>query len=767
MKLNHGIAAVIICSCILAVGASIYNRVPSALQIVSFVEGEKITLRHQDLRPQSIKKRMRVERYDDVLFVPGNNRSLTKLVALDDSPPDYDGWKFQAGKDSEDSEYIFPCSLKGKVLLSWRSAGTLNERACRNGATVISSRGSIYLWQRPVSLVMFQADKQLLKAEVSANEIVVVPGRELTLVKTANSRVGIVVDVILGNVNIESVKHSAGQLVRAGERYSYPEDEIIPIDHYQLLTSPEIQDFLNSDNWLSSDLPERVRNGMAEHLLAEQQAVSDILTAWRPPPPTISLTSLTLNPTSVESGSTAEGWIELSDSAPEGETLVSLVSNDLQVASVPERVAIPAGQTRASFEVKTNEVTSPRQVIITASYEGVNREAILEVISPEGSPVSLDRVELNQLSVTGGERLQGVVVLSSPAPESGAIVSLASSDPELVRVPNIMGFSPGQTRANFSVKTNEVTSPREVIITASYESVNRDSILTVEPRPVEQVPEFRVELDRSRVIGGDRLEGEVILSSPAPESGAIVSLASSDPEVVRVPNIVGFSPGQTRASFWVKTNEVRRSIQVVITAFYADVNREAILAVTPPSEIPPSETPPSETPPSETPPSETPPSETPPSETPPSETPPPETPPPDPAAQRIDFSLISQESQFQGRVRIVGVVQNIGQGAFESRQGQQEVQLYENSQLIASTPFQNLSPGQEVEVVYERNWDTSSPSEGEFPPTYRLVITYDPDIEMDGNPRNDDTNNSNNTKERSGSDINRLFSEEIRSNPVE
>ena len=91
-----------------------------------------------------------------------------------------------------------------------------------------------------------------------------------------------------------------------------------------------------------------------------------------------------------------------------------------------------------------------------------------------------------------------------------------------------------------------------------------------------------MELDQSSVTGGDRLEGEVVLSSPAPESGVIVSLASNNPEVVQVPDIVGLSSGQTRASFWVKTNEVNSPQRVAITAFYKDVNREAELEVNPP-----------------------------------------------------------------------------------------------------------------------------------------------------------------------------------------
>lgn len=135
---------------------------------------------------------------------------------------------------------------------------------------------------------------------------------------------------------------------------------------------------------------------------------------------------------------------------------------------------------------------------------------------------------------------------------------------------------------------------------------------------------------------------------------------------------------------------------------------------------------------------------------------------PDPAVQRIDFSIVSRTSQFSGKVRITGVVKNIGMESYISGPNQQEVFLYEGpmggtSKLVARKKFQNLNPGQEVTVTYERQWDASSPSEGEFPPSYKVIIVYDPDIRLDGNPKNDDCNMNNNQKERSGTEINALF----------
>lgn len=138
---------------------------------------------------------------------------------------------------------------------------------------------------------------------------------------------------------------------------------------------------------------------------------------------------------------------------------------------------------------------------------------------------------------------------------------------------------------------------------------------------------------------------------------------------------------------------------------------------------------------------------------------------PDLAASRIDFSIVSRRDPYHGRVSIVGVVKNVGTTAYESGPTQQTVQLYEGPyfglptgrRLVAQQAFQNLAPGQEISVRYERDWYSASPAEGEFPPSYTVMISYDPDIGHDSNPKNNDCVNTNNMKERNGDDINGLF----------
>jgi hypothetical protein len=151
---------------------------------------------------------------------------------------------------------------------------------------------------------------------------------------------------------------------------------------------------------------------------------------------------------------------------------------------------------------------------------------------------------------------------------------------------------------------------------------------------------------------------------------------------------------------------------------------------------------------------------------------------PDPAVVRIDFSLVSKRGPFQGRVKIEGVVRNVGPSAYFAAPMNPVLELYENGRLISQAPFGGiygrhteclgpkvlpqfdcfrvLSPGQESSVVYERDWDALGVTPGTgFPVTYQVRIKYAGNVH--GWLSTEDCDPSNNVMERNGADINKLF----------
>jgi uncharacterized repeat protein (TIGR03803 family) len=95
----------------------------------------------------------------------------------------------------------------------------------------------------------------------------------------------------------------------------------------------------------------------------------------------ITLSSLTLNPTTVSGGSKSTGTVTLSAAAPSGGAAVTLTSSNTSVATVPSSVTVSAGQTSASFTVKTQSVSSNINVTISGTYAGATKSTTLTVTS--------------------------------------------------------------------------------------------------------------------------------------------------------------------------------------------------------------------------------------------------------------------------------------------------------------------------------------------------------------------------------------------------
>ncbi len=109
----------------------------------------------------------------------------------------------------------------------------------------------------------------------------------------------------------------------------------------------------------------------------------------------ITLSSLTLNPTSVTGGASSTGTVTLSAAAPGGGAVVYL-SSSASAATVPNTIGVPAAATSATFTVNTSAVTASTPITITASYAGSSKTAVLNV-TPSGTPAGT-----YTLTITGG-----------------------------------------------------------------------------------------------------------------------------------------------------------------------------------------------------------------------------------------------------------------------------------------------------------------------------------------------------------------------------
>jgi hypothetical protein len=95
-------------------------------------------------------------------------------------------------------------------------------------------------------------------------------------------------------------------------------------------------------------------------------------------PGPITLSSVALNPATVNGSSSSTGTVTLSGAAPSGGAVVSL-SSSASAATVPANVTVAAGATTATFTATTGSVTASTPVIISASYGGTTETTLLTV----------------------------------------------------------------------------------------------------------------------------------------------------------------------------------------------------------------------------------------------------------------------------------------------------------------------------------------------------------------------------------------------------
>src|SRR5262249_33742622 len=139
-----------------------------------------------------------------------------------------------------------------------------------------------------------------------------------------------------------------------------------------------------------------------------------------PTPAAPTLSSVTINPTSVVGGAPSTGAVNLTAAAPTGGAIVTLSSSNTAVATVPPSVTVAAGTTSATFGVTTTAVAATTSVIVTGGFGGASRTATLSV-NPTPPPA-----QSATLSVTATGR-SGERVTSSPAGINVAVGSTGSA----------------------------------------------------------------------------------------------------------------------------------------------------------------------------------------------------------------------------------------------------------------------------------------------------------------------------------------------------
>lgn len=300
----------------------------------------------------------------------------------------------------------------------------------------------------------------------------------------------------------------------------------------------------------------------------QRASASGTLAVAAPGGPTLS--SLTVNPTTVSAGSMPLVTAALTGPARPGGAMVAFSSSSPATASVPSTALIPEGSTGVSFAIPTNFSGT---VTLTAAYGGVTRSATLTVTA--AGLGTLSSLTLNPASVTGGSSSTGTVTLTYAAPAGGSVVALGSSDPSAA-VPSNVTIPAGSTSATFGIATVPVATAKIAIISAEFRGVTRTASLTINVAAAGHLSSLA--LSPTAVQGGTSSTGTITMTSAAPAGGWVVSLSSSSSSA-QVPATVTVAQGASSATFTATTSTVASATDATITATFGSVTASAMLSI--------------------------------------------------------------------------------------------------------------------------------------------------------------------------------------------
>jgi hypothetical protein len=191
------------------------------------------------------------------------------------------------------------------------------------------------------------------------------------------------------------------------------------------------------------------------------------------------------------------------------------------------------------------------------------------------APASLNSLGVNPSAVTGGQSTTGTVSLTGPAPEGGAVVTLASANPAAT-VPNSVTVAPNSSSVNFTVNTTSVSASTAGNITATYAGVTQSAALTVNPAAPAVLS--LLSLNPTTVVGGLPSTGTVKLDKAAPAGGATVALTSNKTLATVQPSVT-VAAGATSATFTISTKTTSKKVVASIGANYRGVTKSASLTL--------------------------------------------------------------------------------------------------------------------------------------------------------------------------------------------
>jgi len=188
------------------------------------------------------------------------------------------------------------------------------------------------------------------------------------------------------------------------------------------------------------------------------------------------LASVSVAPKSLTGGQSGTVTLTLTEPAPAGGAVVSLVSENRDAAKLsPTSVTIPEGSLSATAVVKAYPVITDTVVVLRGKYV-VSHTTHLTVLAPV-----LKKIQVLPSKVVGGAEPQtGTITLTGPTPQEISVIIGKSNDSVLL--PDHVIIHGGKSSATFPVSTKPVLSVETPPIAAVYNGSAVSCFITVKAK---------------------------------------------------------------------------------------------------------------------------------------------------------------------------------------------------------------------------------------------------------------------------------------------
>jgi len=281
------------------------------------------------------------------------------------------------------------------------------------------------------------------------------------------------------------------------------------------------------------------------------------------------VSSFTVNPTAAIGGNPVTATLDLSTAAGSGGTTVTISAGGNVGVTGPASATVLQGNTEVQFSVTTTAVSADTVATLTATFGSSSKTASLTI-----DAASITGVSVNPTSVVGGTSSTGTVTLNSNAGPTGDSVAITVPSPASAGASAVVP-SGGRTKT-FTISTSAVSVSTPVTISGTWRSTTKTTTLTVTPAAVTA---FTV--SPTAIYSGSTSTGTITLASSAGPAGDAVAMTRSavgatSPVTVTVPS------GSTSTTFTLTGSTVASITNVVFTATFDGVSKQATLTVYPP-----------------------------------------------------------------------------------------------------------------------------------------------------------------------------------------